>query len=68
VFTNVIVKEEILDLVPLKETTRNYVRNALDAVLIDVLILLNKIIGLAIVLAPVMLGRTAGSVGHLNNH
>jgi hypothetical protein len=69
VFADVIVKEEILHLVPLKETARcNYVRNALDAVLINACVLLNKMIGVAIALAPLKLGIIAGSVGHLNNH
>jgi hypothetical protein len=48
-FTDVIVKEEISDLVALKETAQcAYVRNAPDAILINACVLLNKIVGVAI--------------------
>jgi hypothetical protein len=61
--TRVIVKQEILDLKELKETTRDAdVNKTLDTTLTNATVALNKIIRAVASEAPAMLGRNIGLV------
>lgn len=65
---DVAVKEELLNLVALKDTTRGIdVKNALDKTLMDAGVPLNKLVSVATDGAPSMLGKNVGLMGLLTN-
>ncbi|XP_061468686.1 general transcription factor II-I repeat domain-containing protein 2-like [Rhineura floridana] len=65
---DVTVKEEMLDLVALKETTRGVdIKNALDRALTNADIPLDKLISVATDGAPAMVGKNAGLIALMKN-
>lgn len=67
VTNNVDVKEELLDLVALKDTTKGSdIKNALDAVLAKFSVPITKLVSIATDGAPAMRGATKGLLGLLN--
>ena len=65
---DVAVKEELLDLIALKETTRGVdIKNALDNILVNAEVPLNRLVSVATDGAPAMVGGNAGLIGLLKN-
>ena len=68
VSNDVAVKEELLDLIALKETTRGVdIKNALDNILVNAEVPLNRLVSVATDGAPAMVGGNAGLIGLLKN-
>ncbi|XP_057657622.1 general transcription factor II-I repeat domain-containing protein 2A-like [Diorhabda carinulata] len=65
---NFVVKEELLDLVALQETTRGVdIKNALDSIMKNLDVTLDKLVSIATDGAPVMLGKNVGLIGLLRD-
>ena len=64
-----VVKEELLDLIGLKETTRGVdIKNALDSFLTKAEVPLNRVVSVATDGAPAMVGSKAGLIGLIKNY
>lgn len=67
VFADIQIKEELLDLVPLIETTRGVdIKNALDNIITKFELPTNKLVSIATDGAPAMVGKIHGLIGLLN--
>ena len=68
VSSDVVVKEELSDLIALKETTRGVdIKKALDEILMKAKIPLNKFVSVATDGALAMVGRNAGLIALIKN-
>ena len=68
VSSDVVVREELLDLIALKETTRGVdIKKALDEMLMKAKIPLNKFVNVATDGAPAMVGKNAGLIALKKN-
>ena len=68
VSSDVVIKEELLDLIALKETTHGIdIKKALDEILMKAKIPLNKFVSVATDGAPAMVGRNAGLIALIKN-
>ena len=58
------MKEELLDLVALKDTTHGIdIKNSLDTMLSNTGIPLNNLVSVATIVAPILIGKNMGLVG-----
>jgi hypothetical protein len=63
-----VVKEQLLDLLVLQESTRGVdIKNALDSIMKTFDVLLNKLVSIAPDGAPAMLGKKIGLIGLLRD-
>ena len=68
VSSDVAVKEELLDLIALKETTRGVdIKKALDKILMEAKIPLNKFVSVTTNEAPARVGRNEGLIALIKN-